>query len=252
MARAPLRFAFTIRALQVFRLRPMHSTPSAPPSAGELPADNGTTDEPSAPVAESAAAPASAPTSAASAAPATATLSPAECAAQLKQRFPALFGGGFKPLKLRIQADIQERAPGVFSKQALSAFFRRHTGSTGYLIAMSRASHRIDLDGQPSGEVSDEHRNAAIEELARRRALHQAREEQVEDARRKRAALLRDFETTTLTRTNFCALKGIAPEALDALLDTARKERQERMRERPPAGPQRRERRPEPGRRPQR
>lgn len=226
-----------------------------PPSADELPADNGITDEPTAPDAESAAAPAALPASATSTAPAVPTLSPAECAAQLKQRFPALFGGGFKPLKLRIQADIQERAPGVFSKQALSAFLRRHTGSTGYLIAMSRASHRIDLDGQPSGEVSDEHRNAAIEELARRRSLHQAREEQVEDARRKRAALLRDFEATTLTRTNFCALKGIAPEALDALLDTARKEQQERqmhMRERPPAGPQRRERRPEPGRRPQR
>ncbi|HEY0857886.1 MAG TPA: ProQ/FinO family protein [Albitalea sp.] len=233
----------------------MHPTPSAPPSADELPADRGTPDESSAPQAESAAVPAPASAPAPPGAPAAPTLSPAECAAQLKQRFPALFGGGFKPLKLRIQADIQERAPGVFSKQALSAFFRRHTGSTGYLIAMSRASHRIDLDGQPSGEVSDEHRNAAIEELARRRALHQAREEQVEDARRKRAALLRDFETTTLTRTNFCALKGIAPEALDALLDTARKEQQERqsrMRERAPAGPQRRERRPEPGRRPQR
>lgn len=207
----------------------------------ELPAEPGTTEPP--------------PSPAPAAAHATATLSPGECAAQLKQRFPALFGGPFKPLKLRIQADIQERAPGVFSKQALSAFFRRHTGSTGYLIAMSKATHRFDLDGQPSGEISEEHRNAAIEELARRRANHQAREELAEDARRKRAALLRDFETTTLTRGNFCALKGIAPEALDALLDTARKEaqeRQSRQRDRPPMGAPRHDRRPEPGRRPQR
>jgi sRNA-binding protein len=228
----------------------MHSTLPVPPSADALPADIGAPEQPPAAAADGAAAPAAAP-----AAVAPRTLSPADCAAQLKQRFPALFGGGFKPLKLRIQADIQQRAPGVFSKQALSAFLRRHTGSTGYLIAMSRASHRVDLDGQRSGEVSEEHRNAAIEELARRRALHQAREEQVEDARRKRAALLRDFETTTLTRTNFCALKGIAPEALDALLETARKEqqaRQSRMREHPPTGPQRHDRRPEPGRRPQR
>ena len=58
-----------------------------------------------------------------------------DCAAELRQRFPALFAGAPKPLKLRIQADIQERAPGVFSKQALSAFFRRYTGSTGYLTA---------------------------------------------------------------------------------------------------------------------
>ncbi|HJV59680.1 MAG TPA: ProQ/FinO family protein [Albitalea sp.] len=152
---------------------------------------------------------------------------PADCGEELKRRFPALFGGGAKPLKLKIQTDIQERAPGVFSKQQLSAFFRRYTGSTSYLIAMTRSPHRFDLDGNPSGEISEEHRKVAADELARRRASHQAKQEQVEDARRKRAALLRDFEATTLTPANFCALKGIAPQALDALLETARREAQE-------------------------
>ena len=85
-----------------------------------------------------------------------------DCAAQLEQRFPGLYGGGFKPVKLRIQDDIQPRAPGVFGKQALSAFLRRHTGSTGDLVALTKASHRLDLDGQPSGEVSAEHRQAAM------------------------------------------------------------------------------------------
>jgi sRNA-binding protein len=151
-----------------------------------------------------------------------------DCAEQLKQRFPALFGGGPKPLKLKIQADIQERAPGVFAKQALSAFFRRYTGSTSYLIAETRSPHRFDLDGQPSGDISEEHRQVAQEELTRRRANHQAKLEQADDARRKRAALLHDFEHTTLTPANFCALKGIAPQALDALLATARREAQER------------------------
>jgi ProP effector len=164
-----------------------------------------------------------------------------DVAAELKQRFPALFGGAFKPLKLHIQADIQQRAPGVFSKQALSAFFRRHTGATGYLVAMSKATHRFDLDGNPSGELSDEHKQAAAQELARRRGLHQAKVEQAEDGRRKRAALLRDFENTTLTPANFCALKGIAPTALDALLETARKEARERP---PPQRPQRPAQRP--------
>ena len=151
---------------------------------------------------------------------------PADCAEQLKARFPALFGGGFKPLKLRIQADIQERAPGVFTKPALSAFLRHHTGRTGYLVAMGRSAHRFDLDGQPSGEVSAEHRQAAADELARRRGLRQATVEQAEEGRRLRASLLRDFEQTTLTRDNFCALKRIAPQALDALLATARQEAQ--------------------------
>lgn len=180
-----------------------------------------------------------------------------DCAAELKQRFPALFGGGPKPLKLRIQADIQERAPGVFSKQALSAFFRRYTGGTGYLIAMTKSPHRFDLDGNPAGEISEEHRQVASEELARRRELHQSKVDQAEEGRRNRAALLRDFETTTLTPANFCALKGIAPQALEALLATARKERAERPQHapgprpdrRPPPHAQRRPQRPERGER---
>jgi len=66
------------------------------------------------------------------------TTTPADCARQLAQLFPALFGGPPKPLKLRIQADIQERAPGQFSKAVLSAFFRRLTGGTSYLVAISK------------------------------------------------------------------------------------------------------------------
>jgi len=149
--------------------------------------------------------------------------------------FPALFTGKPKPVKLRVQADIQERAPGKFSKAQLSAFLRRHTGSTGYLIAVSKGSHRFDLDGQPAGEISAEHRQVALDELARRRASHDARRELEEQQRRNRAGLLRDFESTTLTRANFCVLKGVAPEELDGLLEIARTEAQERARQQPPA-----------------
>lgn len=161
-----------------------------------------------------------------------ATLSPTECAARLKQLFPALFSGAVKPLKLRIQSDIQERAPGVFTKQALSAFLRRHTGSTSYLIAVTRAKHRFDLDGQPAGELSEEHRKVAMDELARRRTLQDNRRAQEDQERRERAGLLRDFERTTLTVANFCALKGVPPEELDALLALARQEAAQRP---PPA-----------------
>ncbi|MEJ6005000.1 ProQ/FinO family protein [Paucibacter sp. AS339] len=168
-------------------------------------------------------------------------MSPAACAAKLKELFPALFvGGGIKPLKLRVQADIQERAPGVFTKAQLSAFLRRHTGGTGYLLALSKAKHRFDLDGQPAGDLSDEHRAAAVEELTRRRGLQQERL-QVEQQRqaleqtqaRNRAGLLHDFERTTLTLPNFCALKGVTPEELPGLLDLARQEAAERAAQRP-------------------
>lgn len=152
-------------------------------------------------------------------------MSPAACAAKLKELFPALFvGGGVKPLKLRVQADIQERAPGVFTKAQLSAFLRRHTGSTSYLMAISKARTRFDLDGQPAGDLSDEHRAAAVEELARRRGLQQERIDLEQAQARNRAGLLHDFERTTLTLPNFCALKGVTPEELPGLLEIARQE----------------------------
>jgi ProP effector len=160
-----------------------------------------------------------------------ATLNPAEVAQRLKQLFPALFGGAPKPLKLRVQVDIQERAPGTFSKQALSAFFRRHTGSTSYLIAVSRAANRFDLDGQPAGELSAEHRQVALDELARRRGNQESRRELEDQQRRNRAGLLHDFQATTLTKANFCALKGVPVDELDGLLEIARGEAEERSRQ---------------------
>jgi ProP effector len=174
-------------------------------------------------------------------APAADAAGPEACAAELKQRFPALFAGAPKPIKLRIQADIRERAPGVFTKAALSAFLRRHTGRNAYLIALTRASHRLDLDGQPADEISAEHRQAAADELARRRALREAREAearaQAEAQRRQRAELLRAFESSRVTKANFCALKGVAVDALDALLEQARQEAAERARVAPPRPP---------------
>lgn len=176
-------------------------------------------------------------------------MSPAECAQRLKALFPALFGGAPKPLKLRIQTDIQQRAPGVFTRRALSAFLHRHTGSTGYLMALTRLGQRFDLDGQPVEPISEEHRDAAAAELTRRRASQDAQRalEQQQRAqeheqraleqtqRRNRAGLLRDFQTTTLTRANFCVLKGVDPAELDALLERARHEFDEDAQQRPAA-----------------
>jgi len=171
---------------------------------------------------------------AATAAPALRDMSPAESARELKSRFPALFGDAPKPIKLRIQADIQERVPGVFTKKALSIFLHRHTGGTAYLVALSKATQRFDLDGQPAGELSEEHRQAAVEELKRRRGLHEERRALEDEQRRNRAQLLRDFEQTTLTRANFCALKGLPETELDGLLDIARAEAVEWAARHPP------------------
>lgn len=175
-------------------------------------------------------------------------LSPADTAKRLAELFPAVFApGAARPLKLRIQADIQQRAPGIFTRKALSVVLHRHTTSTAYLRGLAAATERTDLDGQPAGPLADEHREAARVELQRRREVHEQRraaEREVQrrtetEARRtqqaqaradaqavaERAALLRAFEGSTLTRANFCALKGLAEPQLEVLLAQAREDR---------------------------
>lgn len=334
------------------------AAPADAPAAAEdsvvLPTPEATADAPAEPPTEPAteaiAAPQPQATDAAPEAPGPpkpADLPPAECGALLAQHFPALFGAGRAlPIKLRVQADIQQRVPGVFSRKSLSIFLHRHTTSTPYIKALLNAPHRFDLDGQPAGEVAEEHRAAAAAELDRRQAIVQARrtaereahnaarraapqapaaggaassapstdadtapgpqrprhgpagarpprrspgqpqnqapgqphgrradsrppkprpqhdaprppppqrpeppraetpssaptapaepltpEQAAElEARRSRAAVLRAYETTTLTRANFCALKGMSDAALEAILVQARAERGQRQR----------------------
>ena len=99
-------------------------------------------------------------------------------------RFPALFAPGApKPIKLRIQADIQQRAPGAFTRKQLSVFLHRHTTATAYLRALAASAQRFDLDGADAGEVSAEHREAAVAELERRRQRVMARREAERKAR---------------------------------------------------------------------
>ncbi len=193
------------------------------------------------------------------AAKAAGTLSPAAVAALLAQHFPALFGAGRAlPLKLRIQADIQARAPGVVNKKSLSVFLHRYTTSTAYLKALATQPQRIDLDGAPAGEIEALHRDAAAAEVDRRKQMFEdrralereqqraaaqearraqnaqnaarttARDNAEGEARRNRAVLLRAFETATLTKANFCALKGITEAELDAQVVMAKQEREQR------------------------
>jgi sRNA-binding protein len=147
-----------------------------------------------------------------------------DCGPQLKKLYPALFSNPPKPLKLRIQADIQARSPGLFTKPQLSAFLRRYTGSHGYLNALVKATHRFDLDGNPGDELSDEHRVAANEELARRRTNTQARVALENEQRANRATLLQEFEANTLPAAEFAAAKGVPEAELEPLIARARKE----------------------------
>jgi ProP effector len=205
---------------------PSSSTPpegddSAPVS---LPAADAATE--SAPVAATAAEPLPADDDAAAAKPEgqPARTAQEDCGPQLKKLYPGLFSNPPKPLKLRIQADIQARSPGLFTKPQLSAFLRRYTGSHGYLNAIVKATHRFDLDGNPGDELSDEHRVAANEELARRRTNTQARIALENEQRANRATLLKEFEANTLPAAEFAAAKGVPEAELEPLIARARKE----------------------------
>jgi ProP effector len=156
--------------------------PADPPAAAPEPAPVPAVAE--APAAEAPAAEASVEPAAAPAPPPE--LSPAACAARLSELFPALFGPGGppKPIKLRIQVDIQARAPGVFSKRSLSLFLSRYTTSTAYIKALLASGQRFDLDGQPAGEIEELHRAAATQELARRREVVEVRRAAERETRR--------------------------------------------------------------------
>lgn len=204
------------------------------PAAEAPEAATAVADAPEAAIATEGAAPAQDASAAEDAPPADAAGRPAleDCGPQLKKLYPALFSNPPKPLKLRIQADIQARTPGQFTKPQLSAFLRRYTGSHAYLNALVKATHRFDLDGNPGDELSDEHRNAAVEELARRRANTQARIALELEQRANRATLLKEYEANTLPAAEFAAAKGIPEAELEPLVARARKEASE-----PPPAP---------------
>lgn len=72
-----------------------------------------------------------------------------------------------KPLALRIDKAIAERFPDVDRKVIRNAM-RIHTATTKYLKAVEKATARFDLDGQESGEVTEEQRQHASQTLKER------------------------------------------------------------------------------------
>ena len=87
------------------------------------------------------------------------------------QRFPATF---FihkpKPLKIGIYNDLL--ALGVLDQKSLSAFLGAYCNLGRYLAALVPGAQRVDLDGNPTGEVTPEEAEIAAKALS---ALHERR-----------------------------------------------------------------------------
>jgi len=72
-----------------------------------------------------------------------------------------------KPLALGIHKVLMERQPEL-GKDAIRKALHLHTSSTRYLKALSNAAQRFDLDGNAAGEVTEEQRKQATDEVKER------------------------------------------------------------------------------------
>ncbi|EGA69614.1 ProP expression regulator [Vibrio sinaloensis DSM 21326] len=111
-----------------------------------------------------------------------------EIIAYIAECFPKCFTleGEAKPLKIGIFQDLAERLsddPKV-SKTQLRAALRQYTSSWRYLHGVKPGAVRVDLDGNPAGELEEEHVEHAKTALAESKAKVQARrKEQAQKAR---------------------------------------------------------------------
>jgi len=83
----------------------------------------------------------------------------------LQERFEVF--RNFSPLAIGIDKQVFEKMPEV-SKKSLRLAMRSHTISTRYLKEMEKGTVRLNLDASPAGEVTDENRQHAAEQLKER------------------------------------------------------------------------------------
>ncbi len=116
-----------------------------------------------------------------------------EVIAYVAECFPKCFTleGEAKPLKIGIFQDLADRLtddPKV-SKTQLRAALRQYTSSWRYLHGVKPGAVRVDLDGNPAGELEEEHVEHAKTALAESKAKVQARrKEQAQKTREENKA----------------------------------------------------------------
>ncbi|MBL4829258.1 MAG: RNA chaperone ProQ [Aliivibrio sp.] len=111
-----------------------------------------------------------------------------EVIAYIAELFPKCFilEGEAKPLKIGIFQELSERLAEdeKVSKTQLRAALRQYTSSWRYLHGVKPGATRVDLDGNPCGELEQEHVDHAQKTLEESKAKVQARrKEQAKKAR---------------------------------------------------------------------
>ena len=104
-----------------------------------------------------------------------------EVIAFLAERFPHCFSaeGEARPLKIGIFQDLVDRVAGEMnlSKTQLRSALRLYTSSWRYLYGVKPGATRVDLDGNPCGELDEQHVEHAHQQLPQllvRKKTHRA------------------------------------------------------------------------------
>jgi len=87
----------------------------------------------------------------------------------LAERFPKTFfvyEGRRRPLKLRIDMDLQAALDGAITPSELHRALRVYCGNEGYLRSTLKGAWRIDLAGNPTGTVTTDEEDNAKQKLA--------------------------------------------------------------------------------------
>ncbi|NLS43363.1 RNA chaperone ProQ [BEV proteobacterium] len=130
----------------------------------------------------------------------------------LAERFPLCFTteGDTRPLKIGIFQDLVTRVSETdsVSKTQLRSALRLYTSSWRYLYGIKLGAQRVDLDGNPCGELEQQHVDHARKQLEEAKARVQA--QRAEQQAKRRAA----GETTDQpTRQRKPALRRARPTA---------------------------------------
>lgn len=115
-----------------------------------------------------------------------------EVIAFLAERFPHCFSaeGEARPLKVGIFQDLVERVDGEMnlSKTQLRSALRLYTSSWRYLYGIKPGAVRVDLDGNPCGELDEQHVAHARQQLEEAKARVQAQRAEQQAKKREAAA----------------------------------------------------------------
>ncbi|MEQ9866289.1 RNA chaperone ProQ [Pectobacterium aroidearum] len=123
-----------------------------------------------------------------------------EVIAFLAERFPLCFTteGETRPLKIGIFQDLVERVPESdnVSKTQLRSALRLYTSSWRYLYGVKLGAQRVDLDGNPCGELEQQHVDHARTQLEEAKARVQAQRAEQQAKKREAAGELADAART--------------------------------------------------------